>query len=399
MTVSGGKLYDDSMTEIPTTGHWQQGTFIQMPNDENQVYYFEQNKCHLINIKNRTTKDIEIEINTSNLYHLTVRHHDCGNMWLIHTFNPNTLTEYIVNSEGVKLARTHNIAPPMKNGELLNGWHIKLSKDCKHFTACGIGEAYNDTKVFNEVRYGNFDNKTGDFTCTAKHDFNGKFRHIYSTIIATDNSRVYYYGLDNEWENYLLLETPIVDGLPQYNQTKTVFAKKTHLNGYCPSYYAPDGKIYLFEVGNKSITAISLDSDGNTIYEEVYNFGTLRIVNNPNYEESWFMETPCDDNPPSDPCADAAMPDIHFENNFVCYGEPLNIVLPNSGTFTFSYTIDGEKEIYVNNITDRKYTMPERQGKFNITKFFAEGCEFLPQPPISAQIGAKVEKPAIIIEP
>jgi len=398
LTVYGQKLYDEAMVEIPTPSNIYSGFFITMPSNENLVYYFEETKYHIIDVENRIIKGV-FDISTSLRHHVSVHHANCDNIWIVSTDSPNTWKEYLVNSDGAKLVRYYHPDPPMKNERLLKAWNVKLSKDCTHYTATGEADADGEKFVFNEVRYGNFDRETGEFLCTAKYDFNGIFRKIACSMIAPDNSKIYYYGLDIKWKYHLLLEVPIIEGIPHYEQTKTVFQKKARLNCVGSMYYAPDGKIYLIDNSKKTFTAISVDSYGNTIWEDVYkdNQGGVTLGKHYNYMESWAMELPCNNIPPiTDPCYYVRFPDVYFENSFVCNGEPLNIILPKSGTYSLCYTLDDKLKFDVNKIIGGIYQMPNQQGFYEITKISTDGCDFVPEKPISAKIGEKLTTPVII---
>ena len=110
---------------------------------------------------------------------------------------------------------------------------------------------------------------------------------------------------------------------------------------------------------------------------------------------SWFIDLPCSDTPPAVPCAAAAIPDIHFDNPFVCYGESLNAIIPDGNVQTFTYTHNGE-DFTVSNLSAQSYKFSDRQGVYQITKITDNGgCEVVPTQPISAEIGAEIPKPTI----
>lgn len=391
LTYYKGQLYDENMEEFQFVNGLDAGFFVPNPSNEDIVYYFTTNNYYIINLKEKKIYANQLDNFVMNkTLHIAVHHAECDKIWLIST-KGMVWNEYLLTNRGVEKIR--DITLNQDNFKFLpkeREWQINLSMDCKHYTMCTI------SKNCSEVYYGNFDRNTGLFSRVAQHDLN--VAYVYNSIVAPDNSRIFYIVRTNN-RKFQILEVPIVDNIPQFVNISVLVEKNAGINAYCHMSYGIDGKIYIIETPNRLCSTLSIDRNGSAKYEEIYNFGAAVVYRSNDMLASWFMDLPCIDSSPIDPCADAIMPDIHFDNSFVCYGEALNVVIPKCNSFSFSYTIDDKNETTVTEILSDKYQMPKHHGNYAITKFSVDGCNFVPTTKISAQIDSEIEKPIIEVKP
>ncbi len=397
LTESKGEIFDENLKRIGNIDEFNfneydnRGFFVPVPTNENLVYFFDLGNCYLIDIRNKTVTKTDVKIDIGYLSHISVHHSLCDRIWLIAT-DLEEWTEYLLSEDGIKKVRTICLASDNYKYKPTTAkiWQINLSMDCKHYTMCNM------SKNYSEVYYGDFDRETGLFTRKVSYDFEEDFEYIYNSIIAPDNSRIYYTAFTHE-RHFQIFEVQIVDGLPKFEKKKPLVDQKVALNGYCGMYYAIDGKIYVFETARKLCSTLSVNDNNETEYRQIYNFDRLFPVNYKDYLSSWFMDLPCYGAPPIDPCENISTPDIHFENSFVCQGNRLNVVCPNDGDYSFSYTYDG-MENRVDDIQDGCFSIGEQSGIYKITKVSSGSCEFILQEPQIGEIGREIPSPVIIQE-
>lgn len=293
LTVTEGNLYNENMQKIAGNDDWMSGFFVPMPMNENFVYYFENDKIHLIDILNKTVKDIVLNNNSHNPVfdlnrHIVVQHKDCDKMWLINK-EDDVICEYIISFDGIEKIQEIVCG---KNEQITYDLRLSLSRNCKQYVRYRIGKA--------EMYYGDFDNEKGFFTPTAAFKFGDDIKYIYGAIIAPDNSRIYCI-LRSTNRRFKIVEIPIEDNIPQFKKQKLIIDKEAGVNEDCQMLYAVDGKIYVIEKPNRICSTLTLDADGKTKYEVIYNFDSILTYHRNDFVSSWFEDIPCSKSS-SNPC-------------------------------------------------------------------------------------------------
>lgn len=393
LTYQNGRIFDETMEELFCNSWLYKGFFVPFPTDENRVLYFDQAGCHLIDIIARSVRYKYCDIHIDNLKHIVVHHTDCDKLWLIDTKRNNQWTEYIITADGIIKVREILLKQEDYKYQL-GGWRVNLSIDCQHYVLCSTVTNESKKKA-NEIFYGDFDRTTGIFTRTSSYDLGPDIAEmVQSVIIAPDNSRIYCLIFPKGLK-MSILEFPIVDGVPQWDQQSTII-EKSHLFEYTSQFfYALDNKIYVIEGGDGCTSSLDIDNNGKTIYNVVlqrknqYLHGsrTNQVV------ASWFSDLTCSS---SDICHLAATPDVQFANSIVCYGDSIRIILPEGGPYTLTYSIDGRQSTTISNIASSTYTMPSTTGNCRIESISVGGCTFAPSKAIEAIVLPQLSAPVII---
>ena len=292
LTVTEGNLYDENMQKIAGNNDWMSGFFVPMPMNENFVYYFGKDKIYLIDVPNKTVRDIVLNNCPNPVFdfarHIVVQHKDCDKMWIINKEDDVT-REYLINFDGIKKIREISL---YQNEQTAYRTNLSLSRNCKQYVRYNSG-----TK---EIYYGDFDNKTGIFTQKAYFKFGEDIKVIYGAIIAPDNLRIYCI-LRSTNRRFKIVEIPIEDNIPQFEKLKLIIDKKAGMNDLCKMLYAVDGKIYIIENPNRICSTLTLDADGETKYEVIYNFDSILTYYQNDFVSSWFENIPCSKSS-SNPC-------------------------------------------------------------------------------------------------
>ena len=296
LTVADKVLYDRNMNPIPTNDEWHGGFFVPMPGNEKMVYYIELGRCHLIDIENKTTTDTEYVIDIDAGYHIAVHNAQCDKVWLVDTFSDTVWHEYLISADGIEKVRDIVLVQDNYKYSPNAAWNLALSVDCKHYTLTH----FYDKSTSTEVYYGDFDRNSGLFVRKASHDFGQNYMGILWSAITSDNSRIYYTVLTTD-RQYQVLEVPIWDGLPKYDNIAVIVSKPFRYPFINKIFHAIDNKIYCFEIGNGCISSLHINEDGNTVYEVIFQQETILYPTNLNpFISTWLMADPCNNNPCND---------------------------------------------------------------------------------------------------
>jgi len=294
-------IYDkdtEKFNELTSEYQLGDGFFVPMPGDESKVFYIEQNRYFLIDLKLKTISLKGDDINILRMHHIAVHHSDCDKVWIINT-DKKIWTTYLLTPLGIEKVREvaldesdYNSFPSRYN------WEVSLSADCEHYTMVN----FDDYKT--EVYYGDFDRQTGEFTRKSRYDFGEDYRHINNSIIAPDNSRIYYY-YNTSTRNAYVVEVPIVDDVPNYEKKKIIYSGTANLAGmYRMMFYGLDNKVYILDGSWRKIHTIEINAQGESVFTDTKfeipkdnDFG--RYID---FVSSWFLEKPCDESSTENPC-------------------------------------------------------------------------------------------------
>ncbi|MBP5369945.1 MAG: hypothetical protein J6Z01_15985 [Bacteroidales bacterium] len=272
-----------------TTQQLSYGFFVPMPEDESQVFYIEQNRYYLIDI---TRESIELkgdDIDISWQDYIAVQHTDCDKLWII---NPGKTvwTTYLLTKEGItKVKETNLNATDYNSFPQTYNWQLILSKDCQHYSL--INYDHYQTEVY----YGDFDRSTGEFTRKSRYDFGTDYININNSIIAPDNSRIYYIRSFSTYD-LEIIEVPIVDGKPDYNtQTKIYEEKKFGALGARDMFYGIDNNIYIIDHTVQKINTININEQNETVFtDSKYNMTKKwDVIIHNHFISSWYLDNPC----------------------------------------------------------------------------------------------------------
>ena len=436
----------ENFDELTTEYQLSDGFFVPMPGDESKVFYIEQNRYFLIDLKLKTITLKGNNISILRFYHIAVHNADCDKVWLFN-IDKKVWTTYLLTQSGIEKVKeitldesNYNSFPSKYN------WEVKLSADCQHYTMVN----FDDYKT--EVYYGDFNRQTGEFTRKSSYDFGEDYRHINNSIIAPDNSRIYYY-YNTSTRNAHVVEVPIVDGVPEYEKKKIIYSGTANLAGmYRMMFYGLDNKVYILDGSWRKIHTIEINAQGESVFTDTKfeipkdnNFG--RYID---FVSSWFLEKPCDESSTENPdpivpelpsidftadkstgdrisvkwqdaegdgtitvygedpttnCVSGTItytvkiknsPSAAFDNAYVCNGQPLNIILSGDAPFEISYTMDGELQSITT--SDTEYQLPDVASRYKITKIKDASCEFFPTENNEAEIAPQMKKVRIVEE-
>ena len=430
------------------------GFFVTMPEDENQVYYIEQNRYFIIDIKEKKIVLKGNNIDISWLNHIAVHHSDCDKIWLIN-LGKKIWTYYLLTQDGIEKVKETNLKETdYKALPTTDNWEMSLSKDCCHYSL--INFDYHQTEVY----YGDFNRSTGEFTRKSQHIFGSDFININNSIIAPDNSRIYYYVGKSTYD-LLLIEVPIINGIPDYSNPKTLYSEK-HFGalGARDLCYGADGKIYIIDRILNKINTIDINQNNETVFKESEFIITEewdRIRYN-NIVSSWYLDNPCAKVEGNTICASTPTkysvespeagytyhwnvsggtlsndtgtettvtwnntegegtlsvyaeesltgcksditeykvhrqkaPSAQFDNAQVCNGEPLKIILNGKAPYNIIYTFNGENKTITT--SDTEYQMDNIVGRYQITKVTDQMCETSIKENNTAEILPKLNK-------
>ena len=283
------------LSELSTDYQFDRGIFVPKPGSNNEVYYIEADRYFVIDMNKKTVVLNGNDINLSSISHIAVHHSDCNNVWLINT-DKKVWTTYLITSSGIEkdkeisLNESDYTSFPSTTDTY---WDVNLSKDCKHYTMSFL--EHHKTEVY----YGDFDRTTGTITCKSRYNFGSDYLTINNSIIAADNSRIYYVCTTSQSDLHLI-EVPILEGLPDYSKLKTIYSEhKFGALAYRSMIYGFDDIIYLIDYYYQKISTIEIDNMNKTIFIDnkfaFSNKGTSAVRNN-FFLSSWFMDNPCDGN-------------------------------------------------------------------------------------------------------
>lgn len=391
LTYSDGKIYDENLNVI--IENCTSGFFVPSPYNKNLVFYFEPNKYTIIDLKTKSAIGSGEGPYFTQIYDINaiVHHSQCDKMWMFVEQN-EVIAKYLLTSEGVEKVgeiQLHQIYPPE-----FPRCYISLSKDCQHYVA----SYFIDWENKSGVTYGNFDRETGEFEIVTNQIFED-YNVVQGAIIAPDNSRLYcVLALHNDARSYKIVEYPIENNIPQFDKMKLVVEKKINAFAFSLMYYAIDGKIYVFENSTRFLSTLSLDANGETKYEEIYNFGHIGTGSHPlKFVSSWYMDNQCPESDSKNICDNIPVPELYFENSYVCYGESLNIVFSSKESCSIEL-IDGNGNVSeLNNISNGVFPLTKIPGIYKITKIRYGECEYVYPIPITGEVGAKFS-PLVIKE-
>lgn len=282
----------NAFDEIDSDYQYNDGFFVPMPDNEDQVYYIEHNRYFVVDLKQKTIVLKGSDIDMSIVNHIAVHHSDCDKVWIISP-DKKVWTTYLLSSSGIKkmeettLTETDYNAFPITDTE---NWEINLSKDCKHYTMT-IFKAYST-----EVYYGDFDRSTGVFSLKSRYNFGTDFLQICNSIIAPDNSRIYYL-YNTSMRDVAMLEVPIINGLPDYSKQTHIYSNNGQLSlQYRPMLYGLDNKIYIIDNMYKKINTIEINENNETVFTDTkftMPEGSNSLRNY--FLSSWFMDNSCEE--------------------------------------------------------------------------------------------------------
>ncbi len=381
---------ENRFEEIQIEYKLEPGFFVPMPDNRNKVFYIEQNRYFIIDLLQKSITLKGTDINIYHNEHIAVHHTDCDKVWIINV-DKSKITTYLLTSLGIKKVNETSLKESDYSYFSTNyNWKINLSKDCEHYTMIN----FDDNKT--EVYYGDFDRETGKLIRKSRYDFGQKYKHIINSIIAPDNSRIYYLYANTQ-QNYNIIEVPIINGIPDYNKQKKVFTEKqTFAKAYKTLFYGIDGKIYILDYIKNKICTIECKNN-TTIYNdnEYFTPKNENFVRNNVFVSSWFMDNPCEEKDAKNPCA-TQKPSVEFDNSLVCYGQPLKLKLSGNAPFEVFYTLDNEEKTIKTSATE--YIMPNVAGKYKITKIKDSVCEFYPTENNISEIANEIKELKIIAE-
>ena len=389
LTYSSGKIYDESFNAI--VENCTAGFFVPSPCNKNMVFYFEPRKYTIIDLKTKSAKlcgEGPYFSPTDNI--VVVHHSQCDKMWILVEQN-GFIAKYILTSECIEKVDDVPLQQVYPPG--FPKFYVSLSRDCQHYVA----PYFIDSENKSGVSYGSFDRTTGDFEMVANHFFEDD-DVIQGAIIAPDNSRIYcvFVSKNGGPRSFKIVEVPIENSIPQYDKKKDVVEKKPNGFAFCFMYYAIDGNIYVFENSTRLCSALSINANGETEYEDIYNFGHIAANLVPRrFVSSWFMDNQCPETDAEHNCENIPVPEIDFENSYVCYGETLNVVLHSKNKCSIEYIDDNGLVHKVDDILDTFFPLTNTPGVYKITKIFFDGCVFVLSTPPVGEVGAKINAPII----
>ena len=265
------------------------GFFVPMPEDESQVFYIEQNRYYQIDLTNKSIelKGNDIDISWQN--YIAVQHTDCDKLWIFN-LGQTVWTTYLLTKEGItKVKETNLKANDYNSFPKNNYWDIVLSKDCSHYTLVNY-EYYQ-----NEVYYGDFDRSTGECTRKSRYDFGTDYITINNSIIAPDNSRIYYLCSSSTYD-LEMIEVPIADGKPDYTtRTKIYEERKFGALGARDIFYGIDNNIYIIDHTFQKVNTININEHNETVFTDSKFIitGKVNKLRHNNFVSSWFLDNPC----------------------------------------------------------------------------------------------------------
>lgn len=281
------ELFDELNTECQLGV----GFFVPMPGDESKVFYIEQNRYFLIDLKLKTITLKDDNINILHFYNIIVHHTDCDKVWLIST-DKKVWTTYLLTQSGIEKVKENTLAvSDYKTFPTSHSWIVNLSPDCKHYTMVNFDSGKDNTEVY----YGDFDRQTGELTRKSRYDFGKEYNHLINSIIAPDNSRIYYL-YNPSFSQICLIEVPIVDGVPDYSKQKNIYSEtKSLAPGLRTMIYGLDKKVYIIDGWLKKINSIEINAQGESVFTDTKfemsgsELGERKI----DFVSSWFLEKPC----------------------------------------------------------------------------------------------------------
>jgi len=221
--------------------------FIPMPDNDSLIYFIHYNKYSLIDIKNDSVleKNIEwcpIESNP-NVYIFNIQatfHSNSKDIWLI-LEEKKGIHSYLITKNG--------ISPTNSAFSSLSGVNLKLSPAGKLFVCNydGYNKNYDDA-----IYWGKFNKTTGVFQDLGGYDIEEEQLLTYS--FSPDETRLYYYISDYHYAK--LFQIDIIDDIFEFNSSKLIFSHEHTPGSMVPviskMQIGIDGKIYhIFMLGKK----------------------------------------------------------------------------------------------------------------------------------------------------
>ncbi|MBR6279014.1 MAG: PKD domain-containing protein [Bacteroidales bacterium] len=260
--------------------------FIPVPANKDMIYCIGEKTYSVIDLsENKIIKTSSLK-NTAQT-HLAVRHFDKCSIWLIF-FDKLEYYKYLITKDGIDYIETVELEKnDYENVKFYssNIWRINLSKDCKHYTALVSGDRNN------EIYYGDFDNKTGDFHRKYSYRFT-QCTYNSNVIISPDNTKIIYHALMGESSrgDDVFFSIPIsVDGVPDFENSNVLFTiqRTRALYSITDCFYAIDGNIYFLLYVLREIIKIGFDKPD--IYKDVYNMPTI-FYPRLSFVSDWFSD-------------------------------------------------------------------------------------------------------------
>ena len=227
--------------------------------------------------------------------YILVHHANCNDVWLIH-YGSEVMYKYLITSIGVEYRGMEFINNKVTNAMEPCVFFIRLSRDCKHYTASYIGKS-------EDVLYGDFDMETGCFYKKSECEIptrHGGTREVITSFVSVDNQTIFLYcELINEEHQFRreILSVDIVNGVPDYENFHVLYSTVTHGFGYVSSdvIYGLDGNIYLSDHAMcKIFKLIPTAGSKYTVEDDFLTFpltgsGTISEM----FLADWFSPNPC----------------------------------------------------------------------------------------------------------
>ena len=312
------------------------GTFIPNPCNENIVYYFA-DKCLGIDINTNEfflLDDFDFSINSEQL---SVHTPDYNGIWLLYFYQTKYYKVLISDSGFEEKGYTEfNSDNYQYNINQTQEWRIKLSRDCKYYSATpyfSVNYMY-DYKRY--VFYGEFDRENADFIRKDSYSFDD-YDEVYSSFFSSDNSKIFYLMQKKNSRRIMdLVCVNIVAGKPDFEHYKVCKSLRvTAIRPVNECHYGLDGNVYVaYGMTYKRITKIPFDTYGNIVEKDISDIETEYSYNYKlNYISTWFS---------NDYRLSVCKPKILAENT--CLSNSVDFSLENfSGVKTFLWNFgDGE---------------------------------------------------------
>lgn len=294
--IKGGEKVGDEMQFV-----------VPAPHNCNFVYFFGAKRYVLIDVeKSEIVGDVMTlnELDNIDEYdfiefnYILVHHSNCKDIWLIYYSN-DIMYKYLITTYGVEYKETvyisRQITNPLYNKDMI----IRLSNDCKHYSANFFCDSI--------VCYGDFDRKTGNFVRKSEVIMRARpeveTTKVLNSCISNDNKTIYYYcestvdELDRFKEE--ILSADIVDGKPDYENVHILYSATNYRAGSCivDMLYGNDGNIYISNFYSRKLLRIIPSGNGKTIVDGAFlNFSFGGGTRSDNFLADWFSQNPCGEN-------------------------------------------------------------------------------------------------------
>ncbi len=349
--------------EIETEYQFDAGFFVPKPDNGNQIYYIEQNRYYLIDLQQKTIVLKGDDINIMRTHHIAVHHSDCNKIWIINT-DKRVWTTYLLTSSGIEKKKEYCLNEPDYSSfpsDDDENWEINLSKDCQHYTMVNFDQHQK------EVYFGDFDRSLGTFMRKKRFNFGNDYVQIDNSIIATDNSRIYYFCTTSTYDAEII-EVPILDGLPDYSKRNKIYSEHKFPGvGYRQFIYGLDDKIYVIDFLYYKISTIEINNKGETVFEDSkYSLAHSRTSVRTNvFLSSWFMDNPCEEK-----TSPISLPDVCTSQT-----KTYSVDNPEQGIVYYWEVVGGELSATTGSEVSVKWADTEGNGTLCVySKHIETGC-------------------------